>query len=124
MDIYKEGVRLDVRFTTSKGSLNIQQLYQLSQTDLATAVKNQKKILKKDDEDGLSFLDEASTVDKTEQLKFDILKDVYLTRKAENEERRTALANKEHRQKILQLIEQKKDGELQNKTLEELEAML
>jgi len=124
MDNYKLAAQLGLRFTTSKGSLSVEQLFHLTQTDLATSIKNQGKIIKRGDEDGLSFLDEATTVDKTEQLRFDILKDVYLTKKAEAEERRSALATKDHRQKILQLIEQKKDGELQNKTLEELEAML
>lgn len=124
MDIYKQAAQLGLRFATSKGSLSVEQLYHLKQTDLTTCIKNQGKIIRGSDNDGLSFLDEASTVDKTEQLRFDILKDVYLTNKAEAEERRTALDRKKNNEKIMQLIEQKKEGKLQEKSIEELEAML
>lgn len=63
-------------------------------------------------------------VDKENQLKFDILKDVYLTKKAENEAKRTELDRKANDQKILALIQQKKEGALAEKSIEELEAML
>lgn len=124
MEIYKQATKLGVRFATSKGLLSVEQLFHLTQTDLANAVKNQKKVLKKNDEDDLAFLDESSKVDAVEQLKFDILKDVYLTKKADAEALRTEREKKENNQKIMQLIQQKKEGELQSKTVEELEAML
>jgi len=124
MDIYKQATKKGLRFATSKGNLSTEQLFQLTQTDLATTVKNQKKLLNRDNEDGLSFLDESSTVDETEQLRFDILKDVYLTKKADAEALREARAKKENKQKILDLISKKKDGELENKSITELEAML
>jgi len=124
MDIFKQGAKKGLRFATSKGSLSSEQLFQLTQTDLASAIKNQKKLLNRDNEDGLSFLDDSSTVDETEQLRFDILKDVYLTKKADAEALREARAKKENKQKILDLISKKKDGELENKSITELEAML
>jgi hypothetical protein len=124
MDIYKQAVMLGLRFTTTKGSLNTEQLYQLTQTDLTNSIRNQKKVLKKTDDDELGFLDEMSRVDATEQLKFDILKDVYLTKKAQNDALRTAREVKEHNQKILNLISEKQEESLKGKTLEELTAML
>lgn len=124
MDIFKEAAKKGLRFSTSKGSLNVEQLFQLTQTDLATSVKNQKKILNQGNEDGLSFLDESTTVDKIEQLRFDILKEVYLTKKADAEALRDARDKKEKNQKILNLIAEKRDGELAGKSVAELEAML
>ena len=124
MDIFKEAAKKGLRFGTTKGPLSVEQLFQLTQTDLANAVKNQKKLLNKDNEDGLSFLDEASKVDTTEQLKFDILKEVYLTKKADAEALRDARAKKENNQRILELIAKKKEGALEGKSIEELEAML
>ena len=65
-----------------------------------------------------------TTVDKTEQLRFDILKDVYLTKKAENEAIRSERDQKEKNQKIIELIAEKKEGALKEKSIQELEAML
>lgn len=124
MDIFKQASKLGLRFTTSKGQLSVEQLWHLTQTDLATAVKNQKKVLKKNDEDDLAFLDESSKVDATEQLRFDILKDVYLTKKADAEAIRNERERKAHNQKIMEIIQNKKEGELNSKSISELEAML
>lgn len=124
MELFKEASKLKLRFQTSKGLLSAEQLWDLTQTDLTTCIRNLKKILKKNDDDDLSFLDETSAVDKVDQLRFDILKDVYLTKKKENEEARTARETKEHNQKILELIASKKDKALEGKSIEELEALL
>lgn len=124
MEMYKQAAKLGLRFTTSKGQLSVEQLFGLIQTDLAIAVRNQKRILNKNNEDDLGFLDENSKVDATEQLRFDILKDVYLTKKADAEAARNALADKQRKNKILELIEEKKESELKNKSIEELEALL
>ncbi len=125
MEMYKEASIIALRFNTSKGSLTVEQLWQLSQSDLSTSIKNVKKSLNKTNDDNeLSFLDNNVVVDTTEQLRFDILKDVYLTKKLKMEAERTAKEDKERRNKILSLIEEKKEGALQSKTIEELEAML
>lgn len=124
MSIFRDASKQKLRFQTSKGLLSTEQLWDLTQTDLTNAIRNQKKVVRKNDDDELGFLDEATTVDKTEQLRFDVLKEVYLTKKADNEAARTARENKEHNQKILELISEKKDGELKGKSIQELEAML
>lgn len=124
MDIYKQGVIAKVRFNTSKGSLSIEQLYELSQTDLANVIKSQKQVLKKTDEGELGFLDEISKVDAKEQLKFDILKEVYLTKKSESEALRNAKEIKEHNQKIMELISNKQESELLGKSVDELKTLL
>lgn len=121
---FKEASKQKLRFQTSKGMLSTEQLWDLSQTDLTNCIRNAKKTLKKNDDDELGFLDEVSTVDKVEQLRFDVLKEVYLTKKEESAAARTAKETKEHNQKILELIQGKKEGELQNKSIAELEAML
>ncbi len=124
MDIYKEASRLKLRFATSKGSLSVEQVWELSLTDLTNCVRAVKKLLKKTDDDDLSFLDSTIAVDKTEQLRFDILKDVYLTKKADADALKTARETKEHNQKILALIADKQEESLKGKTEAELMAML
>lgn len=124
MSIYKQASKEGLRFSTTKGNLSVEQLWSLTQTDLGNSLKTVKKILKKSDDEDLGFLDEGTTVDKENQLRFDILKDIYLTKKAENEARRTEAERKENNQKIMALIQRKKEDELGGKSIAELEAML
>jgi hypothetical protein len=124
--MYKTASLLKLRFATPVGVLSVEQLWDLSQGQITKCIVATKKLLKKENDDDLSFLDnnKVSDVDFENQLKFDILKDVYLTNKKELEEARTATEKKEHNQKILMLIAEKKEGDLKGKSIEELEAML
>jgi hypothetical protein len=122
--MFKQASKLKLRFLTNRGLLSTEQLWDLSQTDLSNAVKAVKKVLKKNDDDELSFLEDTKVVDVENQLRFDILKDVYLTKKKENEELRDAAETKAHNQKILTLIAEKKDGQLKEMSIEDLEKLL
>lgn len=122
--MYKQASQLKLRFNTSKGILSVEQLWDLTLTDLAATIKAVKKVLKKDDDDELSFLTDSKATDPMNQLAFDILKDVYLTKKKANEEVREAAEIKAHNQKILQLIAEKKDDSLKGMSIEELEKQL
>jgi predicted Zn-dependent protease len=122
--MFKQASKLGLRFQTNKGILSVEQLWQLSQTDLSNAIKAVKKVLKKNDDDELLFLEDTKVVDVENQLRFDILKDVYLTKKKEAEELRNAAETKAHNQKILSLIAEKQEGKLQEMSIEELEKLL
>lgn len=122
--MYKQASKLKLRFQTNKGLLSAEQLWDLNQTELSNAVKMVKKILKKTDDDELSFLEDSKIVDVENQLRFDILKDVYISKKKEADELRTAADIKEHNQKILTLINEKKDDSLKGMSIEELEKQL
>ena len=122
--MYKSAERLKLRFPTNKGLLAAEQLWDLSMSDLTSAIKDVKKILKKDNDDDLSFLEDSKVVDVQNQLRFDILKDVYVTKKSELEELRAAAENKAHNQKILTLIAEKKDNSLKEMSVEDFEKLL
>lgn len=122
--MYKKASEIKLRFATNVGPLSVEQLWDLSLAQLSNLVKGVKKVLKKDDDDELSFLDDQSKVNTVDQLRFDILKDVYLTKKKQDEEARNAIDVKAHNQKILQLISEKTDESLKGKSIEELEALL
>lgn len=124
MDNFKKASKEKLRFNTSKGVLSVEQLWDLTLTDLSALIKGVNKLLKGIDDDSLGFLDAQNTVDETQQLRFDVLKDIYLTKKADNEAARTAKETRERNQKILGLIAEKKEESLKGKTIEELEAML
>jgi len=122
--MFKQASKLKLRFTTNRGVLSVEQLWDLTQTELAKAIRDVKKVLTKNTDDELSFLIGTTVVDVENQLRFDILKDVYLTKKKENEELKTAAEVKAHNQKILALIAEKKEGELKELSVEELEKLL
>jgi predicted Zn-dependent protease len=122
--MYKEASKLGLRVLTGKGNLSVEQLWDLSQIELSNAIKAVKKVLKKSDDDELSFLEDTKVVDVENQLRFDILKDVYLTKNKEAEELRNAAEDKAHNQKILTLIAEKREGKLRDMSEEELQALL
>ena len=122
--MYKQASRMGLRIQTNRGILSIEQLWQLNQSDLSNAIKAVKKALKKTDDDELSFLEDSKVVDIENQLRFDILKDVYLTKKKESEELRDAAEIKSQNQKILSLIAEKQEGKLKEMTIEELEKLI
>lgn len=125
MSNYKQASQLQLRFQTNRGNLSVEQLWSLSLTDLANAIKAVKKVLKgTDNDDELSFLDENKTVDIENQLRFNILKDIYVDKQTALKEARSAQDRKAYEQKILNLIAEKKEGALKEKSIEELEALL
>ena len=122
MNIFEQATRLKLRISTSKGLLSVEQVWSLSMTDLADAIKSHKQEVKKDDD--LDFLTEVfSKVDEKTQLSFDILKSVYLTKKQENADAATKVAAKQHNAKIDALIAQKQEKELEGLSIEELKAL-
>lgn len=121
--MYKKASKLGLRIQTTVGLLSVEQLWGLTRAQLANAVKAAKKELKKTDDDELSFLDDNKSVDTIAQLKFDILKDIYLTQETEAKEIRDAAAIKTHNSKIDALIAEKQDTKLRDMSIEELEAL-
>ena len=123
--MYKQASQLGLRVNTSKGPLSVEQLWNLPMVDLKNTIKTLKKALKVNDDDDLDFLEDTeSKVDKITELSFNILKDIYITKKDAAKALRDAATIKEHNQKILQLIASKKEAELGGKSIEELEALL
>lgn len=122
--MYKQASKLGLRIQTNKGLLAVEQLWQLSQSDLSNVIKAVKKVLVKNDDNELSFLENTKVVDIENQLRFDILKDVYLTKKSEAEAIRNEAETKAHNQKILALIAEKQEGKLRDMSEEELKTLL
>lgn len=126
MSIYKQAAQQKLRFETNKGNLTVEQLFDLPLTVLATAIRNLRGTMKKEVqvEDDLSFLDQPIKANTANQLRFEILKDIYLTKKAEAVAIITNREREERNQRIMELIKNKQDKELENKSIEELKAML
>lgn len=124
--MYKKASKLKLRFATQKGNLTVEQLWDLSMEDLKVEVKNQYEVIKEasvDDDPDLSFLGDGK-VDSKETLKFEILKDIFTTKKQEIENSAAEAEKRMKNKRIMEIIAKKQDEDLQGKSIEELKAML
>lgn len=120
--MWKEAIRLKMRFSTSRGPLTIEQLWDLSLEELdALAVELKKQY---DESGAKSYLKKKSSKDKQVKLAFDIVLDILETKVEDAENDKNALETKEHNQKIMSLIAKKKDEKLESLDIDELEEML
>ena len=125
--MYKEAIRLKLRFLTDRGLLTIEQLYDLSLSSLAKVIKEFKATLNKiEEDDELAFLSSnvQSKEDRENSLRFEILKDVYITKKEEAEALKISQETKAYNQKIMGIIQEKKEEALRNQSVEELEKLM
>jgi hypothetical protein len=122
MEMYKQAVKEKLRVQTTKGLLSVEQLWDLSTTDLDALAVSLDEEYKSSGKK--SFLIAKSVKDKTAKLKFDVVLDILTTKVEEQQALSDAKDIKEHNQKILQLIADKQDESLKGKTVKQLEAML
>lgn len=120
--MYKEATKQKLRFNTTKGVLTTEQLWDLSLQELDSLAVSLEKDYK--NSKGKSFLDKKTTKDKTIKIQFDITLDILNSKVEEMEALQEVAETKEHNQKILALIKEKKDDELKGKSIKELEKMI
>jgi len=124
-NMFEKASRMKLRFPTAKGLLEVEDLWDIPLKS-GTVNLNQIAIdlyntLKKE---SVSFVEESSSVDVENQLKFDIVKHIIDVRIAEAKEANTAVKKKGERDKILRRIAEKEENELSNKSVDELKKML
>ena len=127
MTMYKKASRLKLRVQTKYGPLAVEQLWDLKLGDLAVIIKGLHEELKKSNaqDEELAFLE--GPVDKKDEelkLRYDIVKDIYLTKQGESKEAVQLQEKKKEANRLLELIQKKKDAELENLSVEELEKKL
>lgn len=124
--MYKKASQLKLRVATSRGMLSVEQLWDLSKEEIgqiATDVHRTIKETEASDELGFLRLPERKE-QTTEELTFDILKDIYLTKQEEEDKAHRLAKARENNRRILEHIARKQDEALAGKSIEELQAML
>ena len=119
--MYKEATKLKLRFTTTRGTLATEQLWDLSIDALDKLAIEAEKAYK--DSGKKSFVVKKSKKDKLLKLKFDIILDILTTKVEEKEEQQNALEVKRHNERIDELIMKKKEEQLAGLSVEELEKL-
>ena len=120
-NIFEYAVRNKVRFPF-KGMISVEDLWDLSLTNLDSIYKTLNKQVKQSEEE--SLLKTKTSVDAELKVQIDIVKYIVSVKLAEQEAREKALAKKEKKQKIMSILAAKENEELQNSSVDELKKML
>lgn len=125
--MFETASRMKLRFASHKGQLTVEQLWDLplkstNNVCLNTVAQNCHNDLTSQDE--MDFIGGTKVDNTVFQMKFDIVKHIIDVRVAENEARNNAKARAAEKQKLLGILSNKKDTELQGKSAEEIQKMI
>jgi hypothetical protein len=120
-NIFEVAARNKSRFPF-KGLISVEDLWDLSVKDLDLIFKSLNAQIKKVKEE--SLLDTKTKDDEELEIKIEIVKYIVTIKLTEEKTKLQAKEQKEKKQKIMEILSVKKDADLQNKSVEELQAML
>ena len=119
--IFEFATRNKVRFPF-KGMISVEDLWDLSLTNLDSIYKILNKQVKQSEEE--SLLTTKSSVDTELEVQIEIIKHIVSVKLKEQEAREKAAAKNAQKQKIMSIIATKEDEALQNSSVEDLRKML
>lgn len=125
-NLYKYAAQNKLRFPTRKGNLSVEDLFVLSAEDLDAIYKTLTAERKNTSEE--SLLNETNQANEALDVKIELVRDVYNTKKAEQAQRVAARANaaktREKIQNLKNALAAKENEALASKSADELRAML
>lgn len=120
-NIFEFATRNKVRFSF-KGLISVEDLWDLSLTNLDSIYKELNKKSKQSEEE--SLLNIKTQEDELLNVQIAIVKHIVSVKLAEKEAREKASAKKAQKQKIMSIIAAKQDEALQNSSIDDLQKML
>ena len=121
VNIFEYAVRNKVRFPF-RGLISVEDLWDLSLSNLDSIYKSLNKQAKQSDEE--SLLSTKTDVDAELEIKINIVKYIVSTKLEERKARENETMKKIQKQKIMSAIAAKEDEVLQNSSIEDLKKML
>lgn len=121
-EMFIKASRLKLKFKTSIGNIEVPDLWDLTLESLNTLAKSLNKELKDAQEE--SFIGTKSKANAILEIKFEIVKYVIKVKLEEAETKKNAADKKAAKEKIMELINRKKDEALSSKSIEDLEKEL
>ena len=121
VNIFETATRRKMRFPF-KGSISVEDLWDLTHDNLDTVFKTLNAEKKQVETE--SLLSTKSASDTELDIKIDIVRHIVAVKLSEAEKRAKAKEIKAQKQKIMEIIATKQDAALNNKSVEELQAML
>ena len=119
--IFEFATRNKVRFPF-KGMISVEDLWDLSLTNLDSIYKTLNKQVKQSEEE--SLLSTKASVDTELEVQIAIVKHIVSVKLAEKEATEKASAKKAQKQKIMSIIATKENEALQNSSIDDLKKML
>ena len=120
-NIFEYVTRNKVRFSF-RGMISVEDLWDLSLTNLDSIYKELNKQSKQSEEE--SLLNIKTQEDELLNVQIEIVKHIVSVKLAEKEAREKASAKKVQKQKIMSIIAAKQDEALQNSSIDDLQKML
>mgnify|MGYP003402909193 FL=1 len=125
MNIFEKASREQIRFTTVKGPLTVEHLWDLPLTsrsgfDLDSIAKSTNAELKAMQEESF-VVTSTNPAKSTAELKLEVIKFIIADRIAENEKTKQATARKQERERLVEILGQKQDEALKVMTPEEIQ---
>ena len=120
-NIFEYAVRNKVRFPF-KGMISVEDLWDLSLTNLDSIYKTLNKQVKQSEEE--SLLNTKTDVDTELEVQIAIIKHIVSVKLTEQEAREKAAAKKAQKQKIMAIIAKKEDEKLDNMSIDQLRKLL
>lgn len=120
--MFEKASKLKIRFSSDRGLISVEDLWDLSLTELdkiAIALNNELKAAETE-----SFIKKVATQSPVTQLMFDIVKRVIEVRLADLDKAEKAEVTRLKKQQIMSIIADKESDELKGTSLEDLQAML
>ena len=121
--MFEKAVRNKLRWNY-KGSLNVEDLWALELYELNELYMKLAKDASASAKGLDSLIDVNEDDDSLETLRMDIVKHIFMTKKAEADSRQMAAIQKQKSARILGIIARKKDAELEAMSVEELEKLI
>lgn len=120
--MYKKALRTKLRFSTSRGKLTTEDLFDLSLTDLNNlAIALDKKV---SETPRKSFISDIAPDTQEDELRFNIVKDVITLKLAERNAAQNAKVKAAEKAQLLEILHRKKNEALENLSVAEIEAKL
>lgn len=120
-NIFEFAARNKIRFPY-KGLITVEDLFDLSLTNLDSIYKTLNKQVKQSEEE--SLLSTKASVDTELEVQIAIVKHIVSVKLAEKEASEKAHAKREQKQKIMSIIATKENEALQNSSIDDLKKML
>lgn len=128
INIFDRASRLKLRFETARGALSVEDIWELplqsnkaGQPNLDDLAREYHLQLK--GTDGISFVTKTAKPSEALQLRFDIVTYIIDVKLDEAAQKEAAELARQRKARVLELINQKEDAQLSEKSLEELRTL-
>lgn len=120
--MYKKALLTKLRFSTTKGKLTTEDLFDLNLIDLNNlAIALDKKL---SETPRRSFISDIKPDTQEDELRFNIVKDIIILKLAERDAAQNAKTKAAEKAQLLEVLHRKKNEALENLSVAEIEAKL